>query len=88
MTHLFQPKNWVVERKNKPLEKIARKMLNESNIPNYFWADAVSIAFYVMNQLLISPILKRTLKVEKNKKGEFELFSQELKYFFPTTHTE
>jgi hypothetical protein len=30
--------NGVVERKNKHIVKIARAMLNEKNLPNYFWA--------------------------------------------------
>jgi len=36
-------------------------MLNENGLPKYFWADAVSTACYVLNRVLIRPILKRTL---------------------------
>jgi hypothetical protein len=25
-------------------------MLNEKNLPNYFWAEAVATAVYIMNQ--------------------------------------
>jgi len=50
----------VVERKNRSFEKLARTMLSESSLPNYFWADAVSISCYVMNRVLIRPILKKT----------------------------
>ncbi|RYR63475.1 hypothetical protein Ahy_A04g021284 [Arachis hypogaea] len=39
---------------------MARTMLNEANIPKYFWADAVSTACYVMNRIIIRPILKKT----------------------------
>lgn len=35
-------------------------MLNETNLLKYFWADAVSIAFNVMNRVLIRTILKCT----------------------------
>ena len=49
-----------MERKNKSLEELARTMLSESSLPNYFWADAVSTACYVMNRVLIRPILKKT----------------------------
>jgi len=35
-------------------------MLNENSLPMYFWADAVNIACYVLNRLLIRPILKKT----------------------------
>ena len=49
--------NGVVERKNRSLEEMARTMLNELNLPKYFWANRVSTACYVMNRALIKPIL-------------------------------
>ena len=52
--------NGVVERKNRSLEELARTMLNEYDVPKYFWADAVSTACYVLNRMLIRPILKVT----------------------------
>ncbi len=42
--------NGVVERKNRHIVKIARAMLNEKNLPNYFWAKAVATAIYIMNR--------------------------------------
>ncbi len=30
--------------------EITRAMLNEKNLPNYFWAEAVAIAVYIMNR--------------------------------------
>ena len=53
--------NGVVERKNISLEELARTMLNENSLPKYFWADAVNIVCYVLNRVLITPILKKTL---------------------------
>jgi len=50
----------VVERKNRSLEELARTMLSESYLPEYFWTDAVSTSCYVMNRVLIRPILKNT----------------------------
>jgi len=50
--------NGVVERKNRSLEELARTMLNEYDVPKYFWADVVSTACYVLNRMLIRPILK------------------------------
>jgi len=50
--------NGVVERKNRSLEELARKMLNEYDMPKYFWVDAVSTTCYVLNRMLIRPILK------------------------------
>jgi len=35
-------------------------MLNENSLPKYFWADAVNTACYVLNRVLIKPILKKT----------------------------
>ena len=52
--------NGVVERKNRSLQELARTMLSESSLPKYFWADAVSTSCYVMNRVLIRPILKKT----------------------------
>jgi transposase InsO family protein len=42
--------NGVVERKNKHIAEIARAMLNEKNLPNYFWAEAVTTVVYIMNR--------------------------------------
>jgi transposase InsO family protein len=41
--------NGVAERKNRQITGIARAMLNEKNLPNYFWAKAVAVAVYIMN---------------------------------------
>jgi hypothetical protein len=42
--------NEVVKRKNKHIAKITHAMLNEKNLPNYFWAKAVVIVVYIMNR--------------------------------------
>jgi len=52
--------NGVVERKNRSLEELARTMLTGSSLPKYFWADAANTSCYVMNRVLIRPILKKT----------------------------
>jgi len=52
--------NGVVERKNRALEEIGRTLLNETNLPKYFWTDTVNTAYYVLNRVLIRPILKKT----------------------------
>jgi len=56
--------NGVVERKNMSLEELARTMLNEYSLPKYFWADVVNTACYVLNRVLIRPILKKTKPYE------------------------
>ena len=35
-------------------------MLNENSLPKYFRVDAVNTAYYVLNRVLIRPILKKT----------------------------
>lgn len=35
-------------------------MLSDSNLPQYFWADAVSTSCYIRNRVIIRPILKKT----------------------------
>ena len=52
--------NRVVERKNMSLEELARTMLSESSLSKYFWADVVSTSCYMMNRVLIRPILTKT----------------------------
>ena len=52
--------NGVVERNNRFPKELARTMLSESSLPKYFWADVVSTSCYVMNRVLIRPILKKT----------------------------
>ncbi|WKA03735.1 hypothetical protein VitviT2T_021825 [Vitis vinifera] len=53
-------KNGVVERKNKNLQEMARTMLNENNLPKYFWVEEVNTSCYVLNRILLRPILKKT----------------------------
>jgi hypothetical protein len=42
--------NGIAERKNKHIVEIVRAMLNEKNLPNYFWAEVVSTIVYITNQ--------------------------------------
>ena len=41
--------NGVVERKNRSLQEMGRTLLIESKIASHFWAEAVSIACYILN---------------------------------------
>jgi hypothetical protein len=45
--------NGVAEHKNRTVVEMARSMLNEKNLPNEFWAEAVATSLHLMN---ISPI--------------------------------
>ena len=61
--------NVVVERKNRALEEIARTLLNDTPLPQYFWAEVVNTTCYIMNRALIRPILKKTpYELFNNKK--------------------
>jgi transposase InsO family protein len=48
--------NGIVERKNRHITEIARAMLNEKNLPNYFWAEAIATVVYIMNQTPIAAV--------------------------------
>ena len=52
--------NGVVERKNRTLEEMTRIMLYESNLPRYFWAEAINTACYILNRALIRYFFKKT----------------------------
>jgi transposase InsO family protein len=52
--------NGVKERKNRTLVEITRMMLDEHRTPMRFWADAISIACYISNQIFLCSILHLT----------------------------
>ena len=51
--------NGVVERKNRTLHEMARTMLNENDLPKYFWGKAVNISCHDLNRVLIGLTLKQ-----------------------------
>ncbi|TLX70005.1 DDE-type integrase/transposase/recombinase, partial [Labilibacter sediminis] len=51
--------NGVAERRNRTLIEAARTMLCDSNLPVFFWAEAINTACYVQNRILIN---KRHMK--------------------------
>jgi hypothetical protein len=52
--------NGVVERKNHTLVEMARTMLDEHRTPRRFWANAISTACYMSNQIFLCLILHLT----------------------------
>nr|GEU77410.1 hypothetical protein [Tanacetum cinerariifolium] len=49
--------NGVVERKNMTLQEMSRTMLNEQCISQKFWCNAVDTSTYILDRILIRPIL-------------------------------
>jgi hypothetical protein len=49
-----------VERKNRTLVEMARMMLDEHRTPRRFWADTISTACYIFNQIFLCSILNLT----------------------------
>ena len=62
--NFFTPKTpqqiGVMERRNRTLEKMAKTMLCENNLPKYFWVEAINTSCYIINRAMIRPILKKT----------------------------
>jgi hypothetical protein len=54
--------NGIVERKNRHIIEITCAMLNEKNLPNYFWAEAVATKIYIMNRTLTATVHGMTPK--------------------------
>lgn len=68
----------VVEGKNRSLVELGRTMLSDSNLPKYFWADALSTTCYVSNKVIIRQILKKNpqelFKGRKRNIAHFHIF--------------
>jgi hypothetical protein len=47
-------------------------MLNEKNLPNYFWVEVVATAMYIMNRTPIATVHGMTL--EKNPQARNQMF--------------
>ncbi|GJU69597.1 retrovirus-related pol polyprotein from transposon TNT 1-94 [Tanacetum coccineum] len=80
INHNFSPprtpqSNGVVERKNCTLQEMSRTMLNEQSIPQKFWCNAVDTLTYILNRILIRPILGKTLyEIYRGRKPSLEYF--------------
>ncbi|GKC31462.1 retrovirus-related pol polyprotein from transposon TNT 1-94 [Tanacetum coccineum] len=67
--------NGVVERKNRTIQEMSRTMLNEQSIPQNFWYNAVDTSTYILNRILIRPILgKNPYEIFKGRKPFLEYF--------------
>jgi hypothetical protein len=54
--------NGIAERKNRHIVKITHAMLNENNLPNYFWAEVVATEIYIMNRTPTTEVHGMTLE--------------------------
>ncbi|GJZ69731.1 retrovirus-related pol polyprotein from transposon TNT 1-94 [Tanacetum coccineum] len=67
--------NGVVERKNRTLQEMSRTMLNEQSIPQNFWCNAIDTSTYILNRILIRPILGKTpYEIFRGRKPSLEYF--------------
>jgi hypothetical protein len=57
---LVTQQNGVMERKNCIVVEMARMMLDEHRTPRCFWADAISTACYISNQIFLCSIMHLT----------------------------
>ena len=62
-------------KKNGTLQEMARTMLNESNVEDYFWAEAINTSCYILNRVSIRKVLNKTLyELWKNIKPSISYF--------------
>ena len=54
--------NGVAERKNRRIVEIARALLNEKEMPKYYWAEATHATVYIMNKTPTTAIHGMTLE--------------------------
>ncbi|GJX67616.1 retrovirus-related pol polyprotein from transposon TNT 1-94 [Tanacetum coccineum] len=67
--------NGVVQIKNRTLHTMSRTMLNEQSIPQKFWGNAVDTSTYILNRILIRPILGKTpYEIFRGRKPSLEYF--------------
>ena len=50
--------NGVSERHNRTLKDMIRSMLSRSNLPNFFWGEAIKTAMYILNRVPSKSISK------------------------------
>ncbi|GJW78065.1 retrovirus-related pol polyprotein from transposon TNT 1-94 [Tanacetum coccineum] len=67
--------NGIVERKNRTLQEMSRTMVNEQSVPQKFWCNAVDTSTYILNRILIRPILGKTpYEIFRGRKPSLEYF--------------
>jgi hypothetical protein len=59
--------NGVVERKNKIVQEMARRMLNEAKLPDTFWREPVNITIYILIRTQIRVSKKKPYELWKGR---------------------
>jgi len=54
----------VIETKKISLQELPRTLLNESNLPKYFWVNAVNTTFYALDKIFVGTVGSRRGGVE------------------------
>jgi len=73
LTSVYTPEqNGVSERLNRSLITMVRSMLLEAGMPHFFWGDAVIMACYLRNRMLIGPKV-----IDKSHPGGVRIASPE-----------
>jgi transposase InsO family protein len=68
--------NDLVERKNRTLIDMARSMLSEYNVSQFFWAEAINTACYCSNHLYCHPLKEKTpYELLNGRKAQHCIFS-------------
>ena len=81
--------NGVVEWKNRTLIEAGRTMLEDAQLPTYFWAEAINTACYTQNSTLINKHGKTPYEMVKGKKPSLKhLHIFGCKCFVLKTHPE
>jgi hypothetical protein len=52
--------NGVVERQNRSVQQMARSMLNERNIPQTYWVEAIHTSIHILNKAHLRPHSDKT----------------------------
>ena len=47
---VYSATKWCCRKKNRHMAKVARALMQEKNMPHFYWAEAVNTAVYIMNR--------------------------------------
>jgi len=57
------------------LQEMARTLINESNVEDYFWAEAINTSCYILNRVSIRKVINKTpYELSKNIKPRISYF--------------